>query len=100
MLNYIVKHSASAARPLGILMLYYSGFGVLCSTIRRGADDELNTVISATLTGLLYRISNGWQQCLKGGAYGMGVGILASVVKPSSRENMKNIYQSITSSHY
>ena len=36
--------------------LMYSGFGVLMSKLR-GAEDELNTIIAGTSTGLLYKSS-------------------------------------------
>ena len=34
----------------------YSGFGVMVSKAR-GADDEINTVLAGTATGLLYKSS-------------------------------------------
>ncbi len=95
MLNYVVKHASSAARPLGIIMLMYSGIGVIVSKLRRGADDEANTVLSAGLTGLLFRSVGGWKGSLKGAGIGAGIGCLACVLNPNSRENLKNIYRSM-----
>lgn len=59
MLNYLVKHASAAARPMGTLMLFYAGSGTLLSLARGGADDELNTIASAALTGALFRAPAG-----------------------------------------
>lgn len=36
--------------------LMYSGFGVLMAKLR-GAEDELNTIVAGTATGMLYKSS-------------------------------------------
>ncbi len=95
MLNYLVKHASGAARPLGIVMLFYSAFGVLISKIRGGADDELNTVASAGLTGLLYKSASGLRNCAKGGGVGVAVGVGAVLISPTSRGNLKKMYGSV-----
>jgi len=42
----------------------YSGFGVLMSKLR-GAEDELNTVVAGTATGLLYKSSGTPSLCMR-----------------------------------
>lgn len=53
-LNHVMKKGAASANTLGSIAVIYSGFGVLIETVR-GAEDELNTLAAATLTGMLFR---------------------------------------------
>jgi hypothetical protein len=55
--------------------LIYSLLGTGVSWIR-GVDDELNTVTSGSLTGLLYRSTAGMKGALRGSLYGLGVSSL------------------------
>jgi import inner membrane translocase subunit TIM23 len=55
LINSVAKKGASYAQSLGVIALMYSIFGVVVSKVR-GADDELNTLGAATLTGLLYKV--------------------------------------------
>lgn len=57
-LNHIMKQGSATANTLGTLAVMYSGFGVLLQYVR-GEDDEVNTVVAGTATGLLYK-SSGW----------------------------------------
>ncbi|CAG5121218.1 unnamed protein product [Candidula unifasciata] len=75
LLNFITKGGASTAQTLGVVALMYSVFGVVLSW-SRGVDDELNTVVSGTATGMLYKSSAGWRRCLRGGAIGFGLSSL------------------------
>lgn len=49
-----MKHGSAQANTLGTIAVMYSAFGVLF-TWARGTDDDLNTVASATATGMLYK---------------------------------------------
>jgi len=72
MLNYIAKQGAGSAQSLGVIALLYSIFGVAVSKAR-GADDELNTLVAASATGLLFKSTAGARGCLRGGAIGLGI---------------------------
>ncbi|KAK2189270.1 hypothetical protein NP493_111g01026 [Ridgeia piscesae] len=62
----------------------YSGFGVLMSKLR-GAEDELNTVVAGTATGLLYKSSAGMTKCIRAGGVGFGIALVYSVWTGRSR---------------
>lgn len=49
-----MKNGAAAANTLGSIALMYCGLGVLLSWARE-TEDELNTLASATITGMLYK---------------------------------------------
>lgn len=49
-----MKQGSATANTLGTLAVMYSGFGVLLQYFR-GEDDEINTVLAGTATGLLYK---------------------------------------------
>lgn len=70
MLNFIAKGGASTAQTLGVVSLMYSIFGVILS-YGRGVDDELNSIVSGTSTGLLFKSSAGLKKCLRGGGIGL-----------------------------
>lgn len=55
--------------------MIYSLIGTGVSWVR-GVDDELNTIASGSLTGLLYRSTAGWKGALRGSLYGFGVSSL------------------------
>lgn len=50
----MVKHGTSTSNTFGTIAVIYSAFGVVCQKVR-GTDDDLNTIASATATGLLYK---------------------------------------------
>lgn len=54
LLNHIMKQGSSTANTLGALAVMYSGFGVLLQWAR-GEDDEVNTLLAGTATGLMYK---------------------------------------------
>lgn len=66
--------------------LIYSLLGTGVSMVR-GVDDELNTVISGGLTGLMYRSTAGLKGALRGGLYGVGASSL--YVMLSSKERLQ-----------
>jgi len=72
MLNFIAKGGASTGQTLGVVSLMYSVFGVILS-YGRGVEDEFNSVISGTATGLLFKSSAGWKHCLRGGGIGLAL---------------------------
>jgi import inner membrane translocase subunit TIM23 len=67
-----------------ILALIYSLIGTGVSWVR-GVDDELNTVISGGLTGLLYRSTAGLKGALRGSLYGVGVSSLYVLLTSKER---------------
>lgn len=88
MLNFITKKGASSAQRLGIIALMYSGCGVIISKVRN-AEDELNTLAAATITGLAYKSTAGLKRCLRGGLVGFGLG--AAYCLYTSKDHLKRI---------
>jgi len=79
LLNFVAKGGASSAQTVGVISLMYSVFGVILSKAR-DADDELNTVIAGTATGLLFKSpafapAGGTLKVLKGGCVGLGLSL-------------------------
>ncbi|KAF6033292.1 hypothetical protein EB796_008399 [Bugula neritina] len=72
MINFIAKRGASWGQMCGVVSLMYSGIGTILTKLR-GHDDELNTVASGTLTGLLFKSTAGARGCAKGGLAGLSV---------------------------
>ena len=69
---------------MGSIALIYSLIGA-CIGLGRGVDDELNTVASGGLTGLLYRSTAGWKPALRGSLYGLGLSSLYVLVTSKER---------------
>jgi len=90
LLNFVAKGGASTAQSIGVVALMYSIFGVVLSW-GRGVDDELNTVVAGTSTGLLFKSSAGKQACLKGGA--LGLGLSALYVLFTSRDKIRDSFR-------
>jgi len=88
MLNFITKQGASSAQTLGVVALMYSLFGVLLSKTR-GAEDEINTLIAGTATGLLYKSSAGLKKCVRGGAVGLSLAAVYTLF--TSRDRLKQM---------
>ena len=72
------------SRPWFRLALIYSLIGTGISKIR-GVDDELNTVASGGLSGLLYRSTSGLKGALRGSLYGLGISSLYVLVTSKER---------------
>ncbi|XP_063702619.1 mitochondrial import inner membrane translocase subunit Tim23 [Culicoides brevitarsis] len=72
LLNHVMKQGSATANTLGTLTVMYSAFGVLFSWAR-GEDDEINTVLAGTATGLLYKSTSGLRRCLVGGGVGLAL---------------------------
>ncbi|KAL8619226.1 hypothetical protein ACOMHN_050008 [Nucella lapillus] len=90
MLNFITKQGASSAQTLGVIALMYSVFGVVLS-YGRGVDDELNTAVAGTTTGLLYKSSAGWKKCARGGA--IGLTLATAYILFTSQDRLKSLLQ-------
>ncbi|KAH8865417.1 Mitochondrial import inner membrane translocase subunit Tim23 isoform 1 [Schistosoma japonicum] len=54
MLNHMTKSGATLAQTTGSIGLIYALADFLIHKLRRGADDEINTITAATATGLVY----------------------------------------------
>lgn len=67
-----MKQGSATANTLGAIAVMYSAFGVLLQFLRK-KDDETNTVLAGTATGLLYKSTAGLKRCAIGGGIGMGV---------------------------
>lgn len=67
-----MKQGSATANTLGAITVIYSAFGVLLQ-FARGEDDEINTVLAGTATGLLYKSTAGLKRCGIGGAVGLSL---------------------------
>jgi import inner membrane translocase subunit TIM23 len=72
LLNHVMKQGSATGNTMGTLAVMYSAFGVLFSWAR-GEDDDINTVLAGTATGLLYKSSAGLKRCALGGGIGLAV---------------------------
>ncbi|XP_031639701.1 mitochondrial import inner membrane translocase subunit Tim23 [Contarinia nasturtii] len=72
LLNHIMKQGSATGNSLGSITVIYSVFGVLLQFVR-GKDDETNTVLAGTSTGLLYKSTAGLRRCAVGGAMGLTI---------------------------
>lgn len=72
MINHVMKQGSGTANTLGTIAVMYSAFGTLLQ-YSRGEDDDINTVVSGTATGLLYKSTAGLRKCAIGGAMGLGI---------------------------
>ncbi|XP_017469432.1 PREDICTED: mitochondrial import inner membrane translocase subunit Tim23 [Rhagoletis zephyria] len=72
LLNHVMKQGSGTANTLGTIAVMYSAFGVLLQSVR-GEDDDINTVIAGTATGLLYKSTAGLRRCAIGGGVGLGI---------------------------
>ncbi|CAF0997047.1 unnamed protein product [Rotaria sp. Silwood1] len=86
-INYIARQGATTASAMGTIALIYSLIGTGISWTR-GIDDELNTVASGSLTGLLYRSTAGLKGALRGSLYGFGVSSLYVLLTSKERLQM------------
>lgn len=73
-LNVVGKQGASSGQAFGVIALMYS---VSCAALEyAGIENEVNTLTSGTLTGLLFKSSAGRHGLLKGGGVGFGLSAL------------------------
>uniref|UniRef100_S4R8Q7 Translocase of inner mitochondrial membrane 23 homolog b (yeast) n=1 Tax=Petromyzon marinus TaxID=7757 RepID=S4R8Q7_PETMA len=69
-LNMVTRQGAVWANTLGSVALMYSAFGVAIE-YGRGAEDDLNTMVAGSLTGMLYKSTSGLRGVAKGGVAGL-----------------------------
>ncbi|XP_053392456.1 mitochondrial import inner membrane translocase subunit Tim23-like [Mercenaria mercenaria] len=74
MLNFIAKQGASSAQAFGTVAFMYSAIDTSLSLLG-SPDEDLNTVISGTATGLLYKSTAGLKGLRVGGAVGLGLSL-------------------------
>lgn len=70
-----MKQGSATANSLGTLAVLYSIFGVLLQW-GRGTDDNINTVVAGTATGLLYKSTGGIRKTAIGGGLGLTISSL------------------------
>jgi len=76
-MNYTIKSGATVSNALGSIAVVYSGLYCLLS-LAREEDDEAKSILSGTLTGLLFKSTAGLRKCAMGGAFGLGLATLWS----------------------
>lgn len=82
-----MKQGSATANTLGSICVIYSAFGVFLQFFR-GKDDEKNTILAGTATGLLYKSTAGLRRCALGGGIGLITsGIYSAYLAFSSNEN-------------
>lgn len=83
-----MKQGSATANTLGALTVMYSAFGVLLQ-YTRGDDDDINTVLAGTATGLLYKSTAGLKRCAIGGSVGFGIATAYCLYSLSTQNNKK-----------
>ncbi|CAF0956568.1 unnamed protein product [Didymodactylos carnosus] len=83
-INYVGRQGATTATAVGSIALIYSLTGTAIS-YGRGVDDELNTLASGTLAGLIYRSTSGLQSAARGGLAGLAIAGLGVLVTSKDR---------------
>lgn len=76
-MNYTIKSGATVSNALGSIAVVYSGLYCILS-LAREEDDEAKSIVSGTLTGLLFKSTAGVRKCAMGGAFGLGLASLWS----------------------
>lgn len=89
LLNHVMKQGSATANTLGAITVLYSAFGVLFQ-YARGEDDEVNTILAGTSTGLLYKSTAGLKRCAIGGGVGLALsGLYCLYVTMASSNDKK-----------
>lgn len=86
MINHVMKQGSGTANTLGTLAVMYSAFGVLLQ-FARGEDDNINTVLAGTATGLLYKSTAGLRKCAFGGGVGLGISAMYCLFQTYAMNN-------------
>jgi len=97
LINYVGKQGATSANALGVAALMYSGFGCFLSWYRE-KDDDANTLIAATATGLLFKSTAGLRRCAIGGA--VGLGLASAYILWTKGQKDRSIANYISSNRY
>jgi import inner membrane translocase subunit TIM23 len=90
-LNHVMKQGAGTANTLGTVAVLYAAFGCLLSW-GRGEDDEINTIVAGTATGLMYKSTAGLRRCAVGGGIGLALSSAWVLYNMSSSKFNKNQY--------
>jgi len=72
LINHVMKQGSATANTFGTLAVMYAAFGTILS-YARGEDDDVNTVLAGTATGLLYKSTGGLRKCAIGGGIGLAL---------------------------
>jgi len=73
--NYTLKSGALISNALGSIAVSYSLMYCLLSLAHED-NDEAKSVVSGTLTGLMFKSTSGMKTCAKGGLVGFGLSAL------------------------
>lgn len=87
-----MKQGSATANTLGSITVIYSAFGVLLQYLR-GKDDETNTILAGTATGLCYKSTAGLRRCFLGGGVGLAISGLYCTYNYFTTRNGDNKYQ-------
>ena len=88
-----MKRGTAISNTLGVVAVMYSGLGFILQKVR-DEEDGLNTIGSATMTGLLFKSTNGLKKCAIGGL--IGLTLSSCYVAFTTRDKMKNDYPSLS----
>ncbi|XP_067015364.1 mitochondrial import inner membrane translocase subunit Tim23 [Anabrus simplex] len=89
-INQMLKRGSVWAQTCGVLALLYSVAGVAL-TFQRDCDDDLNTMVAATTTGVVYRSPAGVRKSIVAGLFGFGVAATYSVW--NHRNGLQDIFK-------
>jgi len=89
MVNATVKHGSGFAQPAGAIVFLYSVTEIGLRNLR--ADDEINSFVAGTLTGLLYRAPHGLRAMGLGGAVGLAVSTLWIMANSDKRQRLMDM---------
>ncbi|XKL62040.1 hypothetical protein PGB90_001873 [Kerria lacca] len=92
LLNHVMKRGSSSANTLGVIAVMYSAFGTILEK-SRGVEDEVNTMVSATATGMIFRSTCGLKKCAIGG--GIGFALASLYCLWTSRDKLQNLTRRI-----
>merc|ERR1719471_1194731 len=73
--NYTLKSGALVSNALGSIAVSYSVIYCLLS-LAHEEHDEAKSVVSGTLTGLMFKSTSGLKKCARGGLVGFGLSTL------------------------
>lgn len=86
-----MKQGSATANTLGSICVIYSALGVFLQ-FSRGKDDETNTILAGTATGLLYKSTAGLRRCALGGGIGLLFSGIYSAYLAFSANDNKNLF--------
>ncbi|XP_057337951.1 mitochondrial import inner membrane translocase subunit Tim23-like isoform X3 [Microplitis mediator] len=72
LINHVMKNGTSVGNSLATIAVMYSGIGVAIHEYRQ-IESDLNSIISATATGILLKSTAGVPKCIMGGIVGFAL---------------------------